>query len=370
MSLAEAPEASLREALARQPEDIAARQMLVQALDQSGQLGEALQRLEERREACLARIPLQFLYLKLLTRRGRTTDAASAVEALLRSARSVDELPGIVRMLPELGGKACLIRLATLAAKCMEALPETSPASQVVRNELQLRLALLRGDVANFQALLDDLQPADLPVGLHEAYRVHATRLQTPVREALQAPRVFGIGLSKTASHSLSLALSLLGLRSAHYQNPLTFEVLDADQALHFDACNDTPISHCFETLYFSHPNSRFIYTTRPLADWQASLRAHHRHHFGTDRWDDLRSLTAHCAPPVAAVEASLYFNHADAATAWRSHDTRVRRFFADKPDERFLEFDVFAGDAWPKLCAFLGRPEPAVAFPHENAVR
>ena len=102
----------------------------------------------------------------------------------------------------------------------------------------------------------------------------------------------------------------------------------------------------------------------------RASLRTHHQHHFGTDQWNELRALTAHCALPAAAVEASLYFNHADAGTAWRSHDSRVRRFFADKPGERFLAFDVFAGDGWPKLCAFLGLPEPSVAFPHENAVR
>jgi hypothetical protein len=370
MTMAEAPVAGLRQALERQPEDMALRQMLVQALERTGQLGEALQRLEERREACLARIPLQFLYLKLLTRRGRTADASIAAEALLHSAASIDEMPGIVRMLPELGGKPVVIRLATLAAQRLEAFEEPAPARQALRHELRLRLALLRGDLAGFRDRLDRLQARDLPAGLHEAYRLHAARLETPAHEALRAPKVFGIGLSKTASHSLSLALSTLGLRSAHYQNPLSFELLDADEALHFDACNDTPVTHCFETLYFSFPRSRFVYTTRPLGDWQASLRTHHQHHFGTDRWDELRTLTANCAPPAAAVEASLYFNHADAEAAWRAHDSRVRRFFADKPGDRFLEFDVFAGDGWPRLCAFLGLPEPAAAFPHENAVR
>jgi hypothetical protein len=48
-------------------------------------------------------------------------------------------------------------------------------------------------------------------------------------------------------------------------------------------------------------------------------------------------------------------------------YDQRVRLFFRDKPKERFLVFDVFAGHGWPELCAFLGAEPPAIPFPFEN---
>lgn len=362
----------LQQALDLHPEEIGARQMLVNLLDKTGRLAEALRTIDDRRESCLAVVPLQFQYLKLMTRRGRVAEAAALAEQLLHAATTLDPFPGIVRLLPELAARSDTMRLARLAGDRLAAIdPATLPAAgRQLRNELRLRVALQQGDHAGFLALLAPLEAAELPTGLHDAGTDMARRLARPLREALDAPKVFGIGLSKTATTSLSEALTLLGLRSAHYQNPLSFEVLDAEQALYFDACNDTPISHCFEALYHSFPQAKFIYTTRPLEGWLPSLRKHHRHHFGSSDWGELRTLTARLPLPVAAVEAALYFNHPDALSAWHAHDQRVRRFFADKPSGRFLELDVFAGQGWPELCAFLGVPVPAAPFPHENAVR
>ncbi len=38
--------------------------------------------------------------------------------------------------------------------------------------------------------------------------------------------------------------------------------------------------------------------------------------------------------------------------------------FFRDKPEGRCLEFDVFSGAGWAKLCPFLGQPVPSQPFP------
>jgi hypothetical protein len=54
-------------------------------------------------------------------------------------------------------------------------------------------------------------------------------------------------------------------------------------------------------------------------------------------------------------------------AEAPAAHAARVRARFRDEPG-RLLEFDLWAGDGWPKLCAFLGLPVPATPFPRENA--
>jgi hypothetical protein len=41
--------------------------------------------------------------------------------------------------------------------------------------------------------------------------------------------------------------------------------------------------------------------------------------------------------------------------------------FFGENDRKRLLELDVFSGDGWEKLCRFVDRPIPSVAFPWEN---
>jgi hypothetical protein len=236
--------------------------------------------------------------------------------------------------------------------------------------ELRLRLLLLQRRHDAFVRSVGDLSPGDLASRQHTAYRRLAERLATPLQALLAAPKVFCIGLSKTATTSFTAATEALGLFGAHYQHPLSFEVLDEEQALYFDACSDTPIAANFERLYHQFPNARFVCTGRPMASWLASLQRHHQLHFGTSDWDALRTLTAQACHKPALVEHTLYFRHCDAEAAWHAHTARVLGFFADKPPGKLLMFDVFAGQGWPELCGFLGQPVPSVRFPHENPLR
>jgi hypothetical protein len=119
-------------------------------------------------------------------------------------------------------------------------------------------------------------------------------------------------------------------------------------------------------------PNSKFIYTLRPLEDWQASVIAHFTFRLSKP---DLRALQADFASrkefrhgrKYKELYGALLFGRDDLAESFRAYDRRVRNFFADKPKERMLEFDVFAGDGWSKSCAFLGVEVPPIDFPKEN---
>jgi hypothetical protein len=51
--------------------------------------------------------------------------------------------------------------------------------------------------------------------------------------------------------------------------------------------------------------------------------------------------------------------------SAFESHTTRVLDHFAGT--DRLLVMDVGNGDGWEKLCPFVGREVPEVAFPHSN---
>jgi hypothetical protein len=50
----------------------------------------------------------------------------------------------------------------------------------------------------------------------------------------------------------------------------------------------------------------------------------------------------------------------------YRSHETRVRAYFAARPDD-LLVLDIAGGDRWQPLCSFLGRDLPDEPFPSIN---
>lgn len=361
----------LQRALAVHPEALGVRHMLVNVLDKTGRLTTALQVLEDRLDDCLGDLQMQFQHLKLLTRLGQRTRAVAIAHRLLDDATSIDGLPGIVRMLPEMAGAHAL---AQLTDHVRARLDEFNQAGLVGRQrqtacELQLRLLLLQRRHDRFLEVFAQTSAGDLAPKAQAAYGRLAERMARPRSELLASPKVFCIGLSKTATTSFTAATELLGLFSAHYQNPVSFEMLDEEQALYFDACSDTPVSGVFERLYHQFPNARFVYTHRPMTSWLASLRRHHELQFGTADWDELRALTAQALPQPALIEWSLYFRHASAEAAWNAFDQRVRGFFADKPG-KLLPFDVFAGHGWAQLCTFLDKPVPAARFPHENPLR
>ena len=186
--------------------------------------------------------------------------------------------------------------------------------------------------------------------------------------------KVFGVGLSRTATTSLAEALRELGYATAHWKT--RGEISGLEDFYRFDAVTDTPSACRFEQLYYAFPDSRFIYTTRGLEDWTSSVREH----FGCD---DPRKLTSRERARRKAegsggaayenllrwmyIHQSLYARHESWAEAYRHHDRRVRSFFQDKA-ERILEINIIEEqDPWGKLCEFLGQPLPDRPFPHEN---
>jgi hypothetical protein len=113
-----------------------------------------------------------------------------------------------------------------------------------------------------------------------------------------------------------------------------------------------------FETLYHLFPKSKFIYTTRPLDSWLESINDHRRR---------VRPGEPLSGARRALENGSLWFRHPDVAAARQAFERRVRGFFAANDPMRLLEFDMFAGDGWEKLCAFVGRQAPLEPFPWEN---
>jgi hypothetical protein len=197
------------------------------------------------------------------------------------------------------------------------------------------------------------------------------TRLRKPRHEIFAEPKIFGIGLSKTGTTSLSEALSIVGIDSAHWFNPLTHRPISDMDIFLFGASGDTCISSRFEQLYYLYPNAKFILTKRDFASWQQSYLSHHaRHHLESDL-DGLRSLyDCEDCPygfPSSIIQFSLYLNYENLSDAFQAYENRVRHFFSDKPAGKLLELDLFAGQGWPELCKFLERSVPDRTFPWVN---
>jgi hypothetical protein len=165
--------------------------------------------------------------------------------------------------------------------------------------------------------------------------------------------KVFGIGVSKTGTTSLTVALRVLGYEVIHYPRLDRLETL-----LSFaDAATDTSIACCFRELDVRYPESRFILTVRdertwltPAArelsrdvsePWQREVR---RRLYGSETWD----------PPTFAKGVA-------------AHNAEVLAYFTERPRD-LLVFNIFEGESWPHLCRFLGKELPDLAFPHENA--
>lgn len=170
--------------------------------------------------------------------------------------------------------------------------------------------------------------------------------------------KIFGIGLSKTGTTSLTTALVKLGYRAQHSGLPFLDQPPAAVADL--DAATDE-LAGEFERLDRKFPGSKFILTTRKLDDWLKSCE----HHFRTPLDQDSR-----VGRMIHELYGTTVFDRDRFAAGFERHQQAVHRYFAGRPGD-LLVLDVTAGEGFEKLCPFLGRPLPADAgFPKENVSR
>jgi hypothetical protein len=180
----------------------------------------------------------------------------------------------------------------------------------------------------------------------------------------LRVNKVFGIGLSKTATRSLARAMRMLGYRTLHKGDDATSAKvhLAADRGIpplgfigsQFDAYFDVEaVVVRFKELDPWYPGSKFILTTRDVDGWVDSREKH-------VRANQHRAARGEYKGSWLTVDREGWRAERDA------HHAAVSGYFADRPDD-LLVMDVVGGDGWDVLCPFLGRPVPGEPFPWEN---
>lgn len=176
-------------------------------------------------------------------------------------------------------------------------------------------------------------------------------------------PRIFCIGLNKTATTSFHEAMSLLGFRSFHWGGPPIRKSVEAaleegrplldDLDPSIDAFSDIEaLSLNFDVLDRQYPDSRFVLTTRDEEEWIRSRVRHVERNLRRRAEGDYHGN-------FLEVDESAW------RALWRSHHERVGRFFAGRDD--LLVVDLTAAPAWDALCGFLGVAVPDVDFPWAN---
>ena len=163
--------------------------------------------------------------------------------------------------------------------------------------------------------------------------------------------KVFGVGLSRTGTLSLTNAMSILGYKSCHFPDTL-------DKVRKFDCLTDTPVAAFFRKLDRDYPNSKFILTLRDVPSWLDSCEALWAAH-----QKDFEGF-------VNEIHLKLYgrldFDRNSFTKSYYLHMLDVISYFEGRED--LLLMDICKGDGWEVLCPFLGKQVPTVNFPHVNA--
>lgn len=190
------------------------------------------------------------------------------------------------------------------------------------------------------------------------------------MRRLQQREKVFGIGLSKTGTSSLTQALNILGIRSIHFpHDEQTFAELKRGEyrlsvLRDYQSATDTPVSPFYAQLDRAWPGSKFILTVRDKASWLRSAEAHWRVLKEGPRANE-QQFQAYVDFISACVYGCSYFNAERFSFAYDTHVKNVREYFAGRPDD-FLLLDIVGGEGWGPLCDFLEVPVPEDrSFPH-----
>jgi len=174
--------------------------------------------------------------------------------------------------------------------------------------------------------------------------------------------KIFCIGLSRTGTKSLTVALYILGHNIIHYPSDeatlneliagnYNFSILED-----YDGISDITVSPYFAQLYKFFPNSKFILTVRNKEDWLRSFEKH---------WSDRPPFDDPTQNPTymkvrrllrASVYGSYKFNRDRMSYVYDLHKKNVLDFFKNKPGS-LLVLNIFKKKAWKKLCKFLEVP-------------
>lgn len=192
-----------------------------------------------------------------------------------------------------------------------------------------------------------------------------------------KATKVFSIGLSRTGTTSITVALGKLGWKTYHAlihlaEYPLLGETDKQPRVVKpwadaFDAFTDIPPSTVYGELAELYPNAKFVLTTRDPDAWAKSMVS-----FAPKTL--VRSAVEKTFFHTGGLFRAIYGENwqENSFEDWRQiyidYQQGVQEYFADKPG-RLLQLNVTGGDGWKELTEFLGVKPEEGSFPHVDVM-
>nr|MBA3240936.1 hypothetical protein [Acidobacteriota bacterium] len=175
--------------------------------------------------------------------------------------------------------------------------------------------------------------------------------------------KVFGLGLSKTGTSSLTEALNLLGVPAVHYpHDELTYSELRAGNYRlsileKFQAASDISVAPFYAQLDHAFHGSRFVLTVREKESWLRSCETHWR--LLMQWWENFPAFKRFHEFASAAAYGTIEFSRERFSFVYDTHARNVGDYFRERPGD-LLIIDICGGEGWEKLCPFLGLVTPA----------
>ena len=170
--------------------------------------------------------------------------------------------------------------------------------------------------------------------------------------------KIFGIGLSRTGTTSLTKALNDIGINIIHY--PSKQQLFDPTN----DGACDIPVANYYKELDKRFPNSKFIYTIRDKKEWLVSME---KYLARKKKWD----VGSWMSQNRKMLYGQMMFNKSIFDEKYVKHDNDIRDYFKNRPND-LLIVNICGGDTLEKLLTFTGisHVNGSNNFPHLNEVR
>jgi hypothetical protein len=191
--------------------------------------------------------------------------------------------------------------------------------------------------------------------------------------------QVIGVGVGRTGTYSLKLAINQLGLGPCHHmeavlqnqasQVPLWVDALEGkpDWSKIYDgyaSAVDWPTAGFFRELSAAYPSAKFVLTVRTPESWTASFLAT-IYKLLSEKDQAPAEMQAWLDMGIGVISKSGFPTGLDVTSlqnAFVAHNDAVK---AAIPEDRLLTYQVKEG--WGPLCGFLDVPEPSEPFPRTN---
>jgi len=185
---------------------------------------------------------------------------------------------------------------------------------------------------------------------------------------------VIGAGFGRTGTESMKLALETLGLGPCHHMKEVLADPErialwraiargePADWRAAFAGYNsavDWPSAYFWRELADFYPDAKVILTVRSAESWHASMEK--------TIFTTLRHSTDRDSVGLRLIAERVFGGRIDdPAHAMAVYERNTREVQATVPPDRLLIHRI--GDGWAPLCRFLGKPVPAIPYPHSNS--